>query len=52
MKTDFVEVYGNETNFFNRLSNLEKKRWLAEEIYLWKTLNIRSLSAYAFNKLT
>jgi len=29
----FNEIYGEETNYFSRLSNIERKRWLVEETY-------------------
>jgi hypothetical protein len=39
------------TNFFSRLSNLEKKRWIAEEIYNRKVFGVRLIDDYTLEKL-
>ncbi len=36
----FKNLYDGDTSYFNRLSNLDKKRWLAEEVYMRKELGI------------
>jgi hypothetical protein len=37
----FTEIYGEETNYFSRLSNIERKRWLVEETYNRKELGLQ-----------
>jgi len=50
-ETRFEKKYGEVTDFFSRLSNLEKKRWIAEEVYLRKELGLKTLDDYTFKKL-
>ena len=50
-ETRFEKKYGEVTEFFSRLSNLERKRWIAEEVYLRKELGLKTLDDYTFKKL-
>ena len=47
----FENIYGENTNYFARLSNLEKKRWIAEELYYRKYFGIKLLSENILDKL-
>jgi len=40
-----------EENYFNRLGNLDRKRWIAEEHYRRKHLNLKTLSDESFSAL-
>ena len=46
-----VNMYRENINFFSRLSNLDKMRWLAEEVYMRKALGFQMTSDYTFEKL-
>ena len=47
----FESIYGNTTNFFSRLSSIERKSWLATETYNRNVLGYKTASDYAFEKL-
>ena len=47
----FKNLYDGDTSYFNRLSNLDKKRWLAEEVYLRNELGIQMTDDYTFERL-
>jgi hypothetical protein len=47
----FSHLYGDDTNYFSRLSNLDRKRWLAEETYLRNELGIQLSDANTLAKL-
>ena len=47
-KFDFEgKVIGNE-NYFKRLSNVDRKRWLAEEIYFRNNYGYQTMSDNTF----
>ena len=47
----FENIYGENTNYFSRLSNLEKKRWIAEELHYRDRYGIKLMSDQILEKL-
>ena len=47
----FESIYGNTTNFFSRLSSIERKSWLATETYNRNLLGYKTISDYTYEKL-
>lgn len=47
----FESIYGSNTNFFTRLSNIERKSWLAAETYNRRVLRCSTISDYTYDKL-
>lgn len=47
----FESVYGNNTNFFSRLSNIERKNWLAAETYNREILSYSTIPDYTYERL-
>ena len=47
----FSEIYGEETNYFSRLSNIERKRWLVEETYNRKELGLQLIDESTYQRL-
>ena len=47
----FKNLHDGDTSYFNRLSNLDKKRWLAEEVYLRNELGIQITDDYTLERL-
>jgi hypothetical protein len=47
----YENLYDGDTSYFNRLSNLDRKRWLAEEVYMRKELGIKITDEYTFERL-
>ena len=47
----FESIYGNNTNFFSRLSNIERKSWLAQETYNRQVMNSSTVSDHTYEKL-
>ena len=48
---EFENFYGENTNYLSRLSNLEKKRWIAEEIHYRKNFGIKLINEPIMEKL-
>ena len=47
----FNSLYDRDTSYFDRLSNLDKKRWLAEEVYSRSELGVQITDDYTFERL-
>ncbi len=43
-----IDLYDGNINYFSLLSKLDKKRWLAEEVYMHKEFGFQLTSDYTF----
>lgn len=47
----FKQLYGDKVNFFERLGQLDRKRWLTFEVYMRNELKFSLLDNEAFSKI-